>query len=178
MTNGGAEANYITAWKLIEPEDEIVFMMPTYMQTWGLARAFRARVKTWPLQRPDATAPWRVDLNALEALVTPQTKLIVICNPNNPTGARFEAADLDRIAAIADRHGAWILADEIYRGAERDGRETPSMWGRTDRVIVTSGLSKAYGLPGLRIGWAVGPPASGGVVVGGTTITRRFRPVP
>jgi aspartate/methionine/tyrosine aminotransferase len=158
VTNGGAEANYITAWKLIEPEDEVVFMMPSYMQTWGLARAFGARVKAWPLQRPGATGPWRIDLNALEALVTRQTKLVVICNPNNPTGARFEAADLDRIAAIADRHGAWILADEIYRGAERDGQETPSMWGRTDRVVVTSGLSKAYGLPGLRIGWAVGPP--------------------
>ena len=158
VTNGGAEANYITTWKLIEPEDEVVFMMPAYMQTWGLARAFGARVKPWPLLRPGAAGPWRVDLDALEELVTRQTKLIVICNPNNPTGARFEAADLDRMAAIADRHGAWILADEIYRGAERDGRETPSMWGRTDRVIVTSGLSKAYGLPGLRIGWAVGPP--------------------
>jgi aspartate/methionine/tyrosine aminotransferase len=85
--------------------------------------------------------------------------LIIICNPNNPTGARFEAADLDRIAAAAARHGAWVLSDEIYRGAELDGRETPTMWGRHDKVIVTSGLSKAYGLPGLRIGWAVGPPA-------------------
>src|SRR5262249_31526542 len=73
-------------------------------------------------------------------------------------GARFAEADLDRIAGVAARHGAWILSDEIYRGAERDGRETPSMWGRHDRVLVTSGLSKAYGLPGLRIGWIVGPP--------------------
>jgi aspartate/methionine/tyrosine aminotransferase len=83
----------------------------------------------------------------------------VICNPNNPTGARFDGDDLDRIAAIAARRGSWILSDEIYRGAERDGRETPSIWGRADRVIVTSGLSKAYGLPGLRIGWVAGPPA-------------------
>jgi aspartate/methionine/tyrosine aminotransferase len=90
--------------------------------------------------------------------MTPRTKLIVICNPNNPTGARFAAADLDRVAAVASRHGAWILSDEIYRGAERDGCETASMWGRADRVVVTSGLSKAYGLPGLRIGWIVGPP--------------------
>ena len=74
------------------------------------------------------------------------------------TGARFDAKDLDRIAAVAARHGAWILADEIYRGAELDGRETPSIWGRSDRAIVTSGLSKAYALPGLRIGWVVAPP--------------------
>src|SRR6185369_1265920 len=78
---------------------------------------------------------------------------------NNPTGARFEADALDRIAAIAARHGAWILSDEIYCGAELDGRATPTMWGRHDRVVVTSGLSKAYGLPGLRIGWVVAPPA-------------------
>jgi aspartate/methionine/tyrosine aminotransferase len=91
--------------------------------------------------------------------VTPRTKLIIICNPNNPTGARIEAEDLDRIAAVAARHNSWILSDEIYRGAELDGRETPSMSGRSERAIVTSGLSKAYGLPGLRIGWIVAPPA-------------------
>src|SRR5207253_3050315 len=66
---------------------------------------------------------------------------------------------LDRIAEIADWHKSWILCDEIYRGAELDGHETPTMWGRGERVVVTSGLSKAYGLPGLRIGWAVGPTA-------------------
>jgi aspartate/methionine/tyrosine aminotransferase len=157
VTSGGSEANYITTWNLVEPGDEVVVMVPNYMQTWGLARAFGATVKEWPLAH--AERQWRVDLDRLERLVSPRTKLIVICNPNNPTGARFEAADLDGIAAVASRHGAWILSDEIYRGAERDGRETPSMWGRAERVIVTSGLSKAYGLPGLRIGWIVAPPA-------------------
>ncbi len=163
VTNGGSEANYLTVWNLIEPGDEVVMMVPNYMQAWGLARAFGATVNAWPLVPPAEAAGqegrWRVDTDALARLVTARTKLIVICNPNNPTGARFDAADLDRIAAIADRHGSWILSDEIYRGAELDGRETPTMWGRSDRVIVTSGLSKAYGLPGLRIGWLVGPPA-------------------
>jgi aspartate/methionine/tyrosine aminotransferase len=157
VTNGGAEANYVATWHLVEPGDDVVMMVPNYMQTRGLARAFGATVKEWPLVSD--TNCWRVDVDALERLVTPRTKLIIICNPNNPTGARFDADVLDRIAAIAARHGSWILSDEIYRGAERDGRETPSMWGRSDRAIVTSGLSKAYGLPGLRIGWVVGPPA-------------------
>jgi len=156
VTNGGSEANYITTWKLIEPADEVVMMVPNYMQTWGVARAFGATVREWPLAHDGSR--WAIDADALDRLVTPRTKLIVICNPNNPTGARFDAAALDRVAAAAARHGAWILSDEIYRGAERDGRETPSMWGRSERVIVTSGLSKAYGLPGLRIGWIVGPP--------------------
>jgi aspartate/methionine/tyrosine aminotransferase len=159
VTNGGAEANYLATWRLVEPADEVVLMVPNYMQTWGLARAFGGTVQRWPLVAPDGAGHWQIDADALGRLVTDRTKLIVICNPNNPTGARFESPDLDRIAAIADRHGAWILSDEIYRGAERDGRETPTMWGRADRVIVTGGLSKAYGLPGLRIGWLVAPPA-------------------
>ena len=153
VTSGGAEANYLTTWNLLEPGDDVVMMVPNFMQASGLARAFGATVTEWPL----LAGPWRIDVDGLERLVSPRTKLIVICNPNNPTGARFEAADLDRIAAIADRHGSWILSDEIYRGAERDGRETPTMWGRSARVLVTSGLSKAYGLPGLRIGWIAGP---------------------
>jgi aspartate/methionine/tyrosine aminotransferase len=169
VTNGGSEANYITTWNLVEPGDEVVMMVPNYMQTWGLARAFGGTIREWPLkhgrERRHAEAAggeggWRVDLDALDRLVTARTKLIVICNPNNPTGARFDASALDGIATIAARHGSWILSDEIYRGAELDGRETSSMWGRTDRVIVTNGLSKAYGLPGLRIGWIVGPKAT------------------
>jgi hypothetical protein len=156
VTNGGSEANFITTLRLVDRDDEVVLMVPNYMQTWGIARACGAVVREWPLLFEGGR--WRLDVAALDRLVSARTKLIVICNPNNPTGARFEAADLDRIAAIAGRTGAWILSDEIYRGAERDGRETASMWGRTQRVVVTSGLSKAYGLPGLRIGWLAGPP--------------------
>jgi len=156
VTNGGSEANYITTWNLVEPGDEVVMMVPNYMQTWGLTRAFGATVKEWPLV--NGGSRWGIDTDALAHMVSPRTRLIIISNPNNPTGARIEADDLDRVAAIAARHGSWILSDEIYCGAERDGRETPSIWGRYDRAIVTSGLSKAYGLPGLRIGW-VGPPA-------------------
>jgi aspartate/methionine/tyrosine aminotransferase len=156
VTNGGSEANFITTLRLVEPDDELVLMVPNYMQTWGIARAFGGVIKEWPLRLESGR--WRIDADSLARVVSGKTKLIVICNPNNPTGARFEAGDLDRIATIADRSGAWILSDEIYRGAERDGRETASMWGRAERVVVTSGLSKAYGLPGLRIGWIAGPP--------------------
>ncbi|HWW83651.1 MAG TPA: aminotransferase class I/II-fold pyridoxal phosphate-dependent enzyme [Vicinamibacterales bacterium] len=160
VTNGGSEANYITTWHLVEPGDEVILMVPNYMQTWGIARGFGATVTEWRLVERGSPSHWTVDTDSLRALVTPRTKLIVICNPNNPTGARFESDDLDRIAAVAESRGIWILSDEIYRGAELDGRETPTMWGRSARVIVTSGLSKAYGLPGLRIGWLVGPPAT------------------
>src|SRR5437899_846686 len=118
VTNGGSEANYVVTWNLVEPADEVVVMVPNYLQTWGLARAFGGAVRDWPLQVAGSPARWTVDCDRLEAIVSPRTRLIIICNPNNPTGARFEEADLDRIAAIAARHGSWILSDEIYRGAE------------------------------------------------------------
>src|SRR5258705_8060590 len=88
VTNGGSEANYVTTWNLVEPGDEVVMMVPNYMQTWGLARAFGATVREWPLV--DGNRAWSVDAEALARVTTPRTKMIIICNPNNPTGARFE----------------------------------------------------------------------------------------
>lgn len=153
VTNGGSEANFVSLWQLVEPGAEVVMMTPNYMQGWGLARGFGGNVKEWKLTLEQGR--WVADIDALDALVTAKTRVILICAPNNPTGARFETETLKGIAAAADRVGAWILSDEIYRGAERDARESPSIWGMSDRAIITSGLSKAYGLPGLRIGWIV-----------------------
>ncbi len=158
VTNGGSEANFVVCWKLLEPGDEVVMMVPNYGQTLGLARGFAGTMHEWPLVADFEEGRWRPDLDRLASLVSSRTKLIVICNPNNPTGGRMRASELDQVVAIASRHGTYILSDEIYRGAEVDGEETASIWGRYDRAIVTSGLSKAYGLPGLRIGWIVGPP--------------------
>jgi len=159
VTNGGSEANFVVLCHLLEPGDEVVMMMPNYMQMRGVARGLGAVVRPWSLAGGDAGSRWRPDMSQLETLVSSKTRLIVICNPNNPTGARMTWSELDHICRIAGRTGAWILSDEIYRGAEFDGVETPSIWGRYDRAVVTSGLSKAYGLPGLRIGWLAGPPA-------------------
>lgn len=157
VTNGGSEANCIALWHLVEPGDEVVMMTPNYMQLAGLSRALGAIVRPWPLM--ESRARWAPDLTALEGLVTPRTRVILVCNPNNPTGARITPGELDEIARIAARANTWVLSDEIYRGAELDGVETATMWGRYDRVIVTAGLSKAYGLPGVRIGWVAGPEA-------------------
>jgi aspartate/methionine/tyrosine aminotransferase len=161
VTNGGSEANCISLLHLVEPGDDVVMMTPNYMQVRGLSRALGASVVPWPLvcDADAATPRWRPDLELLAALVTARTRLILICNPNNPTGARLTDEELTGICRIADRTGAWVLSDEIYRGAEIDGDDTPTVFGRYDRAIVTSGLSKAYGLPGLRIGWVVSTPA-------------------
>jgi hypothetical protein len=158
VTIGCAEANHLVTWSLVEPGDEVVMMVPNYMQTWGLTRAFGAEVKEWRLRPDPAAGRWRADLDELGGLLGPRTRLILLSNPNNPTGSCVPAEELDEIVRIAAGSGCWILADEVYRGSEvAGGEETASMWGRYDRLLVTGGLSKAYGLPGLRIGWVVGP---------------------
>jgi aspartate/methionine/tyrosine aminotransferase len=158
VTNGGAEANLCTLLQIVQPGDELVMMTPNYMQAPGLARGLGATVVPWPLRLNDEATRWVPDPALLERLVTPRTRAVFICHPNNPTGTRLTAEELDQIGSIAARHGAWVVSDEIYRGAELDAVESASMWGRAPRVIITSGLSKAYGLPGLRIGWIVAPP--------------------
>lgn len=155
VTTGGAEANCIAAWTLVEPGDQVVAMVPNYGQLPGLVRGLGAECVPWELSPDWQAGRWTADLQRLESLVNERTRMILICNPNNPTGAVFDGEWLDGVAAIADRHGAWVLADEIYQGSEFDAPPTPSIWGRGERVIVTNSLSKAYGLPGLRLGWIV-----------------------
>jgi aspartate/methionine/tyrosine aminotransferase len=98
-----------------------------------------------------------LDLQSLDRAVTPDTRILLITNPHNPTGAILSEAEMEAVVRAARRVGAWIVSDEIYRGAEISGRLTASFWGRYPKVIVTAGLSKAFGLPGLRIGWLVAP---------------------
>ncbi len=155
ITVGAAEANYLTLHTLLDPGDEIVIMMPNYMQVWGVAKNRGLRVKIFNLLEAEGWAP---DLAELERVVGPETKLIAVCNPNNPTGRIMTEAEMSAVVAIAERVGAWILADEVYTGAEREtDDEAPTFYGRSERVIAVGSMSKAYGLPGLRIGWAVGP---------------------
>ena len=154
VTNGSSEANLLACWHLIEPGDEAVVVHPVYMQLPGLIRSFGATVReVWLEPGP---ARWRLDLDAVRRAVGPRTRFIAVCNPNNPTGARLDAATVAELRRITADQGCWLLADEVYRGAELDGRDTPSAWGG-EHVLVTGGLSKAYGLPGLRIGWLAGP---------------------
>jgi aspartate/methionine/tyrosine aminotransferase len=155
VTVGAAEANYIATRTLAGPGDEVVVMLPNYMQIWGIAQNHGLSVVGFHLREETG---WSPDLEELEAAVTPNTRLIAVCNPDNPTGAIMSEDAMDAIVVAAERAGAWILADEVYRGAERlTDVETPSFYGRTERVVAVGSMSKAYGLPGLRIGWAVAP---------------------
>ena len=152
VTTGTAEANFLSALTTLSPGDEVVAMIPNYMQIIGACRSLGARVIPFHLVEENG---WRPDLDALDAAVSDRTKMILVCNPNNPSGAVLTEPEMDRIVAAAERCGAWLLADEVYRGAELSGEECPTFWGRTDRILLNAGLSKAFGLPGLRVGWTV-----------------------
>ncbi len=155
VTNGSAEANFVAAWSTLDAGDEIIYMVPNYLQIRGISRSMGVIVRPLRLR---SELGWQPDLNELDTLVSPRTKVIAVCNPNNPTGMTLGDEAMSALVAAAERSGAWLLADEVYRGAELDGQDTPSFWGRYERVVVTGGLSKAYALPGLRLGWLVGPP--------------------
>jgi aspartate/methionine/tyrosine aminotransferase len=155
VTNGSAEANFVALWEIVQPGDEVVVVMPGYMQTWGLGQSLGARVRGLRLHEENG---WQPRSDEIADAITARTRLVVLTNPVNPTGSILGTEALDAIVDAARRCGAWILADEVYAGAELDGQETPSLFARYDRLIATGSLSKAYGLPGLRIGWAITDP--------------------
>jgi aspartate/methionine/tyrosine aminotransferase len=154
VTNGTSEANYLLALAILRDGDEVAFQVPNYMQFWGVPRSLGASVNTFRL-RIDQN--WEPDWDEFERAVNPKTRLVYISNPNNPTGSVLTDAAMERIVRRCESVGAYLLADEVYLGAEIHRERTRSFWGMSDRVIVTSGLSKAYGIPGMRIGWIVGP---------------------
>lgn len=154
VTNGSSEAIFVSAWRLFEKDDELVLMLPNYAQLWGLAKIWGVRVKPLWLRED---LKWQFDLEELKKLVTKKTRAIQVCNPNNPTGAVMGREQRKALLDAAEDAGTWLLSDEVYQGAEREGPETETLWGPYEKTLITNGLSKAYGLPGLRIGWLVGP---------------------
>ena len=153
-TSGSAEANFVAVMTLLEPGDELIYMVPNYLQIRGIARSFGITVKELPLREE---LGWQWDMKELESMMSRKTKMIGVCHPNNPTGSIVSKENMGKIIDIASGNDCWILSDEVYRGAELNGIESPSFYGNYEKTIVNAGLSKAYRLPGLRIGWTVGP---------------------
>jgi len=155
VTTGSSESNFVNCWRMIERGDKVAVQVPNYLQTNGLARNFGADVREYRLREETG---WEPDPQEVAAAIVPGTRLVVVTNPHNPTGHVLSDGARKTIVDCAAKAGAWILADEVYQGAEHNGKTTPSFWGSYDKLIIVNGLSKAYGLPGLRIGWIVTTP--------------------
>ncbi|MEU3510188.1 aminotransferase class I/II-fold pyridoxal phosphate-dependent enzyme [Streptomyces longwoodensis] len=156
VTVGAAEANTVAVETLIRPGDHVVTMSPGYRQVCGVALNRGAVVEDFPL---DPQHGWRPDMDALAKAVRPDTRAISVTTPNNPAGTILTEEEIQAIVSIADRVGAWILSDEVHRGTELHTDEaSPTFWGRYNRVVCVGSLSKAFGMPGLRLGWLIAPP--------------------
>ena len=147
------EGIYLTFRTLLQPEDEVIVLTPAYDALLNLP-AHLGTVKPWALNATDDG--WALNFAALETLLTSKTRLIVVNFPHNPTGFLPTEKEFGKLLELAEQRGIWIYSDEMYRGLEfGTAPQLPSACDRYERSVVLSGLSKTYGLPGLRAGWLV-----------------------
>ena len=155
VCHGTIGANALVHQALVNRGDHVIAVVPTYQQHYSIPESIGAEVELLRLRAEHQYLP---DLAALKAMLRPNTKLIAINNPNNPTGALMDKAMLAEIAALARSVGAWVLCDEVYRGVDQEGSGyTESMADLYEKGVSTAGMSKAYSLAGLRLGWIVAP---------------------
>jgi len=136
---------------LLEPDDHVICQFPIYQSLFEVADAIGCEVSPWPIEAGEKG--WRLDLAKLEALIRPDTKLIILNSPNNPTGYTLTNNEIEQIARIAARHDLYVFCDEVYKGVELDGEKRPWFADHYEKGISLGVMSKAYGLAGLRIGW-------------------------
>lgn len=151
-THGAVGANHQVILSLIEAKDNMVSVMPTYQQHYSIPESIGAEVRTLQLTPENRFLP---DLNTLKSLVDENTKMITINNPNNPSGSWMPLDTMKEIAKIAERVGAYILSDEVYRGISEDNSYMPSIVDIYDKGISVGSMSKIFSLAGLRLGWIV-----------------------
>ena len=150
VTSGSSEAIFLSASLTVSKGDRVVMMTPNYLSFNGIAEALGAEVDYVPLLKKEK---WEWDLDLLSQVVNEETKVISICNPNNPTGSVLSEEEMKKITEIAEKVDAYIHSDEVYIGAELSNPQTISFQNIYEKTIITSGLSKSYSHPGLRIGW-------------------------
>lgn len=149
-THGAAGANHHIFYSLISPGDRVVSIMPTYQQLYSIPESYGADLQLLHLKQENGYLP---DLDALRELVTPETKMICINNPNNPTGALMSTEHLLKIVEIARSVGAWIMCDEVYRHLTQTDDWSVSIADLYEKGISVSSMSKVFSLAGLRLGW-------------------------
>ncbi len=145
------EAIFLAYHALLEPGAHVVVETPGYESALTVARSTGAEVTEW---RHVAADGWAHDLDALEQALRPNTRLVYVNTPHNPTGRLMERGTLQRIVELCAERGAWLLCDEVYRELEHDPADRlPAACDLYDRALSLGSMSKTYGLPGLRLGW-------------------------
>jgi aspartate/methionine/tyrosine aminotransferase len=148
---GASEALFVLFSALIRPGDHVVALWPAYQSLYDLARAQGAEVELVELRPEDG---WALDLDRIAAALRPTTRALVVNLPHNPTGMHPLAAELDALVELAERHGATLVCDEVYRGLEQDpARRLPAAADLSPSAVSVGVLSKTYALAGLRVGW-------------------------
>jgi aspartate/methionine/tyrosine aminotransferase len=152
LTLAAAEEGIFIAYHaLLGPGDHVVVEAPCYGSAIEVARSTGADVSPWQRRYEEG---WTYDLEALERLLRPETKLIYLNSPHNPTGTQMPRATLERIVELASDRSIVLFSDEVYRGLEHDPADRlPAACDLYDHALSLNTVSKAYGLPGLRIGW-------------------------
>lgn len=150
ITAGTNEATFLVITQTVSAGDEVVIDMPGWPQAIALCEAYGADIKI--IKRREELG-WNIDLDELDALVTPKTKLIFLNSPNNPTGAVFTEDQMKRICDIARKNDAYFLSDEVYRGLEWEGPRSPAAVNYYEKAISAASVSKCLGLQGIRTGW-------------------------
>jgi aspartate/methionine/tyrosine aminotransferase len=159
ITNGGKHAVANTFEALLDPGDEVIIPAPfwtTYPESAALVGGVPVIVPT------NESTGFKATVEQLDAAWTPQTKMLVFCSPSNPTGAVYNADEIDAIGAWAGERGVWVMADEIYEHLTYDDTPFVSLPARSselgDRWVVVNGVAKTYAMTGWRVGWMIGPP--------------------
>ena len=151
VTHGAIGANQLVFLSLLEKDDEVVAIVPTYQQHYSIPESLGAKVKLYFLKEENN---WLPDIAELSQLVTSKTKLLCLNNPNNPTGAVIPNPLLEEIVDMASKRNVWILSDEAYRGLNLIGNPySKSVADLYSKGISVGSMSKTYSLPGLRVGW-------------------------
>lgn len=149
---GAEEGIYNFMHVLLEPGDEVVVQWPCYQSLFQIAENIGCRVKKWPVS---FAGEWRADIDQLRDMTGSKTRLVVINNPHNPTGALMHPSQLREVVSICEKHGAHLFSDEVYRGLEHEQAPLPAAAAIYERGVSLGVMSKTYGLAGLRIGWVV-----------------------
>lgn len=158
VTDGATEALHATLLAMLEPNDEVIIPTPAFGLYESIVRVNHA----FPVFLDTARADFQIDEDALRDRVTPATKAIVICSPNNPTGCIFNAASLDAVARVAAETGIYVICDDVYNrlvytdGYERFALRHPEL---REQTVVVDSFSKPWAMTGWRIGWLAADPS-------------------